>query len=151
MFGVARSDAKGNRGQTAVDFLAGITVFLITIGFVFSFVPGMFQPFDTDTGSSMVAADRGAALLVEDVLVDDVREPGVLNETSTAEFFDVDGDDLNEALGIADHRTVNVTIESGGVTVHSTGPAPPSTADAVVAERLVLVDGDQETLFIRVW
>ena len=160
------------RGQTAIDFLAGMTVFLVTIGFVLSFVPGMFQPFETDTGANMVAADRGAALLVEDALVEGSGTPGVLNETCTAEFFDADGDtdgcrfaddadDLPGALGLDELREVNVTIESGGsletlpgdagsVTTAG-GPAPASTDDVIVATRVVLVDGRQATLYVRVW
>lgn len=163
---------RRDRGQTAVDFLAGMAVFLIAIGFVLTFVPGMFQPFDTDTGSNMVTADRGAALLVEDALTDDARRPGSLNETCTAEFFTPDGitgdcrfesdsKDLNEALGIAQFRNVNVTIESGGsletvqkgggpVTTAG-GKSPASTDDVVVATRVVLLDGEQATLYVRVW
>ena len=165
-------DFKYDRGQTAIDFLAGMTVFLVTVGFVLSFVPGMFQPFETDTGANMVAADRGAAILVEDALVDGSETPGALNETCTAEFFDANGitgscrfeddaDDLPGALGLDELRQVNVTIESGGsletvqggggpVTT-AAGPSPASTDDVVVATRVVLVEGQQATLYVRVW
>lgn len=161
-----------DRGQTAVDFLAGMTIFLVTIGFVFTLVPGMFQPFETDTGPNMVAADRSAALLAEDLLLDDAGDPGVVNETCAAEFFDGDGvvgdcrfnadaDDVHGALGVTDHIEVNITLESEGVvqTVDgSDGPvtaqagrAPPSTGDVVVAQRIVLVGKTRMTLFVRMW
>lgn len=158
----------GGRGQTAIDFLAGMTVFLVTIGFVLNFVPGVFQPFEADTGPDMVAGDRGAALLAESALVDDVSAPGVLNETCTAEFFDADGDvgtcdfesdaaDLNDALGVDGTAGLNVTIEDDGgvrsVQGESTeaGRAPPETADVVTATRIVLLDDEQGTLHVRVW
>lgn len=163
---------RHGRGQTAIDFLAGMTVFLVAVGFVLSFVPGMFQPFETDSGANMVGAGRGATLLVEDVLVEDTASPGVLNETCTAEFFDADGNtdgcrfgddgnDLPAALGLDDFRRVNVTIESGGsvetvqgdagsVTA-AVGRSPASTDDVVVATRVVLLDGEQATLYVRVW
>lgn len=161
-----------DRGQTAIDFLAGMTVFLVTIGFVLNFIPGVFQPFDGDTGPDMVAADRSGALLAESALVDDVGAPGVLNETCTAEFFDGDGDtadcsfesdsdDLNDALGIDDATEVNVTIENGtgirtvegdsGPVAAEVGRAPPPTADVVTATRVVLLEGEQGKLNVRVW
>ena len=161
-----------DRGQTAIDFLAGMTIFLITIGFVLNFVPGMFQPFETDTGSDMVGADRGAAILAESALVEDVDTPGALNESCTTEFFDADSDvgdcnydadaaDLNDAIGIDDTAELNVTIENasgvidvdagGGPLPAAAGRAPPPTADIVVGERVVLIDDEQATLYVRVW
>ena len=161
---------SSERAQLALDFLAGMAIFLVTVGFVLSFVPGMFQPFESDNGPRMVVADRSAALLVEDLLIDDDATPGNLNDTCTAEFFDGDTDvgdcpfdddasDLDAALGIADHRVVNVTIQaSGGVRTldggsirAAAGPPPASTANVLVAKRVVLVEGKQSTLLVRVW
>lgn len=163
---------RGTRGQSSVDFLTGMTVFLITIGFTINFIPGIFQPFEADAGAEMVTADRSAALLAESALVKSVESPGVLNETCTAAFFDAaggtgdcefdnDADSLNQALGIDDTLEANVTIqddqgvltvngETGPVTT-AAGPAPPSTADVVVAHRVILVESDQGTLYVRVW
>lgn len=163
---------RDNRGQSAPDFLVGMSVFLLTIGFVFAFVPGMFDPFETDTGPNMVSADRAAAYLAESALVEDVDAPGRLNESCTAEFFYADGDtdgcafdadasDLNDALGVSDTAAVNVTIETqdgfrsvdgahGSVDAQA-GRAPPPTGDVVVAKRVVTVDGDEGTLYVRVW
>lgn len=161
-----------DRGQTAVDFLAGMTVFLVTVGFVFTLVPGMFQPFETDTGANMLAADRSAALLAEDLLLEGVGETGVVNETCAAEFFDGDGlvgdcrfdadaADLRGALRVPDHVNVNVTLESvgvvqtvdgsGGPVTARAGRSPPSTSDVVVAQRIVLVEDERLTLFVRMW
>lgn len=165
----SRSD---QRGQTAFDFLAGMTVFLVAIGFTLSFVPGMFQPFESDTGANMVAADRSAALLASSALADDVRAPGVLNETCTAEFFDADGivddcrydadaKDPTAALGLDDTVQVNVTIENstgivsvtddGGPVEASVGRAPPETAEVVTGKRVVTVGGRQGTLLVQLW
>lgn len=163
---------SSDRAQTAFDFLAGVTVFLVTVAFVLSFVPGMFQPFESDTGANMVAADRSAALLASAALVENVTAPGVLNETCTAEFFDADGDveecpydadagHLPAALGLDETTGVNVTIEDssgvlsvtgdGGSVDTAAGRAPPVTAEVVVGERIVIVDGERGTLHVRVW
>lgn len=166
------SDFLEDRGQAAVDFLAGMAVFLITVGFVLGAVPGMLQPFESETGANMVAAERSAATLVEDLLVERVDAPGVLNETCTATFFDANGDtadcrftadasSMNRALGLSDSATANVTITSGGSVLSvdgpggpvpaAAGPSPPPTADVVVSNRLALVDGTRGTVAVRVW
>lgn len=157
-----------NRGQTAVDFLAGMTVLLISVGFVLGFIPGMFQPFDTATGANLVSADRAGANIVERLLVTDTENPGVLNDTCTAEFFDGDGDtadcrfetdseDLNEALAIEETVEVNVTIESGdsirtvdGVRT-AAGQNPPETGEVVTSKRGVLLDSEDGIVYVRVW
>lgn len=160
--------SRDTRGQTGFDFLVGMSVFLITVGIVFTFAPGMFTPFDTNTGSTMVIADRSASLLAEDLLVEDVSRPGVLNATCTTEFFDADGavadcrfdddaDDLHAALVTDEFRGLNVTVESSGSILSvngdplAAGRTPPSTADVVVGKRAVLVDGEQSVLLVRVW
>ena len=157
-----------DRGQTGFDFLVGMSVFLLTVGLVLSFTPGMFEPFDTETGPSMIIADRSASLLSADLLVEDVTRPGVLNATCTADFFDAgaddpscrfdqDGADLHSALAVEEFRGINVTVESSGspLTVDgdrlAAGPAPPVTADVVVGKRAVVVDGRGATLLVRVW
>lgn len=161
-----------HRAQTAVDFLAGMSIFLVTIGFVFGFVPGMFQPFDTTTGSNLVTADRGAAHLVEWILVEDTDTPGILNETCSAEFFDRDGDtgdcrfdsdaeNLNAALGIVETEEINVTIESNGTILTLNGDAgqvtadagrpPPSTGEVVTSKRAVLIGSNRGIAYVRVW
>lgn len=160
------------RGQTAPDYLVGMTIFLVTLGIVFAFVPGMFQPFDTSTGGNMLVAERSASLLAGNLLVANVTAPGVLDERCTAEFFDGDGSvgtcrfdhdgsALNVALGVDDATNLNVTIRSGGSTLSiddggtpvsaAVGRAPPPTASVVVGKRAVVIGHRQAILAVRVW
>lgn len=167
--GDARRSVALGRGQTGFDFMVGMGVFLITLGLVLGHVPDLFQPFASDTGPDMVASDRSAARLAEDLLVEDVTSPGVLNETCTGEFFDADGitgtcrfdddaADIHAALAVDTTTRVNVTIESEG-SVHSlpgpvwlaVGDSPASTSEVVVANRLVYLEGQQLRLVVRVW
>lgn len=115
----------------------------------------------------MITGDRSAVKLSGDLLVDNGTKPNVLNTTCTEEFFDADGDppacggsddaqDLNSALGVNGNTKVNVTIEDNGTIVNtgtqlSAGPSPTSTASVTVSQRIVLLDGEEETLFVRVW
>jgi hypothetical protein len=157
----------GDRGQTGFDFLAGMSVFLLTVGFVFGFAPGMFSPFTSETGTTMIVADRTAASLAEHRLADSATEPGRLNETCTEEFFDADGvtgecsfdadaKDLETALGVQSTLDLNVTIEDNGSIVTlgvplAAGPGPNPSAGVTISQRIVFLDGEEETLFVRVW
>lgn len=156
-----------DRGQYGFDFLAGMSVFLITIGFVFGFAPGMFSPFTSDTGPNMIVADRSAASLSEHLLVESGTAPGSLNETCTKAFFDsggstsgcnfdTDADDLPAALGIDSSVNVNVTIEDNGTIVTkggrlAAGPTPDPSAGVTVSQRIVFLDHEEQTLYVRVW
>lgn len=164
------SRRQAGRGQTALDLLVGMSVFLLTLGFVFGFVPGMFDPFVSPAIADTVTADRGAAVLVEDVLAASPNRPNVLNETCTVEFFDDDGDvadcrfeseDPHAALGIDTRHELNVTVENdGGIrtlaaggdsTELKVGASPDPSADVTVAKRVAMLDDDEHTIYVRVW
>lgn len=64
---------NNNEGQTSLDFLIGITLFLLVFIFVFAFIPRMFVPFQTNSDELTMAADRAALTLVENILIDDTH------------------------------------------------------------------------------
>lgn len=78
----------GTRGQTTLDFAIGVGVFLISVAFVLSFVPGMIQPFETNTQEEMSVADRVATQLAKSMLGG--PSPYVLGDECTVEFFRTD-------------------------------------------------------------
>ena len=151
--------------QTSIDFLIGMSVFLLTVGFVFGLVPGIFEPFSADGGSNSLVADRGAAILVEGTL-GSPDEPAVLNATCTEAFFAgtvqsgcrYKTTDLQTALAVPVGTRINVTItgSSGVRTLDGTrlaaGPSPQTgSGGVVVARRIVALDGETNKLFVRVW
>ncbi|WP_135851369.1 DUF7287 family protein [Halorussus salinus] len=160
-----------SRAQTSIDFVVGMSVFLLTVAFVVAFLPGVFEPFTATGSGDVLAADRTAGLLAEQVLADPAS-PGVFDPACTAEFFDAAGDgaagvagcqyttdaaNLDAALGLGPATAVNVTIENdggvrsrGGVAL-AAGPAPPESESVVVARRVVLLGGDDVDLYVRVW
>lgn len=164
---------NADRAQTTLDFAVGISIFLGVVAFAFAFVPTMFAPFDSDTGTNAVLVDRTADRLTADVLAASPSDPSVLDGTCTREFFDgtVSGDcrydttDLHDAVGLGPGHRVNVTIrnESGirrlGGTRLAAGNESAAANDAVVARRVVLFPGDAEAgipqernqLLVRVW
>lgn len=165
------SPSGTQRGQTTIDYVIGISIFLVVVVFVFGFMPTIFAPFQADTGGSTVLADRSADRLAADLLVESPDRPAVLNSTCTVGFFDADGsapsgcrydDDsdganLSTALGTGQFTNLNVTVRTGGSiaqvdgTTLAVGDSATGNQDIVVANRVVFVDGDQHQLYVRVW
>ncbi|MWG33360.1 DUF7287 family protein [Halomarina oriensis] len=109
-----------SRGQTTLDFAIGVSVFLLAVAFVFSFVPGMVQPFADSGQEQMSASNRLADRLATDVLTDD--EAYVLDSTCTDVFFDettaptaadgcdFDGVDATAALSLGVRTDLNAVL-----------------------------------------
>jgi hypothetical protein len=152
-----------------------MSVFLLTVAFVVGFMPSVFEPFTGSGEGDELASDRTATLLAEQLLADSPASPA-LDPACTAEFFDAAGDgaggvagcqfttdaaDLDAALGLGSTTDVNVTIEENG-TVRSVthdgdavelkaGSTPVQSADVAVSRRVVLLDGEENDLYVRVW
>lgn len=171
------SDGGNGRGQTAIDFLVAMGVFLLTVGFVVGFLPGMLAPFGTDQEHPTVA-DRSADALAGS-LVAEAGVPGELNTTCTLAFFGAAadsgcpfdaGDPLAERIGVDSQYRLNVTLERGaggtsavlctdgsgvepcgaGGTRLAVGPPSPGNG-ATTAVRTVRVDEQDAVLLVRVW
>ena len=165
------SDSR--RGQTTLDFAVGMSVFLLTVIFVISFAPTMFDPFVGGSGTKLIVADRVATTLSGDLLAASTAEPGILSVACVAEFYDedVEGascntnanlDDFDGSLSL-DGRNANVTIHELGEP--ASNPATPGWAtdglttsnsesvpsDVAVATRTVSIDSQQYRLTVRVW
>lgn len=110
-----------DRGQTSLDFLIAVGVFLTTIGFVALFATNAVTPF-TDDQSGALVADRAA----DDLVGITLAEPGgtnALDQTCTLAFFGVAGwsdagcqfqgqNPLDYTLdGIPDKWDVHITVE----------------------------------------
>jgi len=105
------------RGQTTLDFATGTVIFLLSLIFVFSFIPGVLQPFTGTQQAEPVVANRVADRLVEGGLGSPDR-PYTLDKTCTVEFFDdsapsdcnYEGSDLNDRVGLTDRTNLNITM-----------------------------------------
>jgi hypothetical protein len=105
--------SKPGDGQTSIDFLTGMTLFVLTLFFSLNFLFGMVQPY-TDTGGDRIqVADRASDRLHTDVLSSEGSPPGYLNYTHTSEFFeDMTESEIRNSLGIPETRRFNVTLSS---------------------------------------
>ena len=61
--GLKRMD---DRGQSNIDFLFGLGVFLVTFIYAVTFIPGLFVPYQSSSIDLSSVAYRTAAILVED-------------------------------------------------------------------------------------
>lgn len=171
------AESAVDRGQTNLDFLVGIGVFIATVAFVTAFTTSLLSPFVADQ-SKPVVADRVA----DDLLGEELAggDPSELDLACTRAFFG--GPDaacpfdqsnaLAERLDVADH-TLNVTVESnapgasarqvlcadadgltncsGGGTRLAAGATPPGSGTVVTATRVAHVDGRTVAVVVRVW
>lgn len=123
------------RGQTTLDFAIAMGVFLLTIAFVFTFIPSLTAPFVDGNQEHTVVADRVSSHIVEGGLAEPDK-PYVLNVACTTPFFGEDGDppdvcgypesnDFRERIGVGDRPNVNITLV---------------TIDASTRERTLLCD-----------
>ena len=75
--------------QISLDYLIGVTIFLLAFIFVFAFIPGMFVPFNSNSDEITMSADRVASTLVENVLVvggSDHKQPCILDVATINQF-----------------------------------------------------------------
>lgn len=110
------------RGQTSIDFAIGVVLFVVTVSFVATFIPGMFEPFSGGDQENVVVGDRVATDLATSLLVastdDGSLEPYVLDQTCTSALFRgtsppgcaFDGSTLAERVGIDPDRGINLTV-----------------------------------------
>ncbi len=106
-----------------MDFVIGVSIFLVTVGVVFGMIPSLIDPFEESPDDS-ITADRIASQLVDGLLTDPARQ-GVLDDTCTYAFFDeAHGDgaecaipfnesesDLATRLNVSARYTLNVSIK----------------------------------------
>ena len=113
------------RGQTTLDFVIGVSIFLAAVLFTFGFIPGLLEPFDTVEEENPTLSDRYADTLSQDTL-GSPKDPHTLDRYCAVSFFDegssapsdceYTGTTLEERLGVPDTQQVNVTITSDGDT-----------------------------------
>lgn len=108
------------RGQTTIDFAVGISIFLVVLIFIFSFVPTLLEPFTAVKQEDPVVADRVADRLSQGAL-GSPDQPYILDRTCTVEFFATmgssppsdcryTGQELSSRVGMDDSVFLNVTI-----------------------------------------
>lgn len=114
------------RAQTTLDFAIGMSVFLLAVVFVFTFAPGILEPFEAGPQEETAVADRVASQLVHTSLAEP-KEPFVLTRDCTDAFFNFTADgetacgfdhtvdltaggELTDRVGIVDRQRIRISI-----------------------------------------
>ncbi|RXK49469.1 DUF7287 family protein [Halorientalis pallida] len=139
---------SGDRGQTNQDYIIGITFLLISVLFVFGYVPGLYSSYaDPVDGTQFTQTDRAAEWLVdnysvegaENVLEYDATDPsvGIMGLSDETEF---DAFRRNASINTTTNRrarpNVNVMI------VNSSQLNAQQLSDPIVADGNRLEFGD---------
>ena len=128
------------RGQIAVDFLLGISLFLIALMFIVQFIPGLFIPSSANEGSLDHTAYRTATVLAED--------PGWWGNTTTSNT-DWEQNTANvKRIGLAadDDSSSKLTNSPNLISKNKT-IAMMQISENVLAEKLGLYDNVNDALF----
>jgi hypothetical protein len=99
----------------SIDFLAGVAIFTLSFIFVFTFIPGMFTPFQSNSDKLTMTADRVSTTLVENFLVVSdsadsyYNRPNVINvqKLSTTDFTSAT---VRDSVGLGSNSNLHVTL-----------------------------------------
>lgn len=157
---------RSPRAQTTIDFLIAISTFVVVIGFLFSFIPGITAPFDDGQSANPIIADRTATHLASDTLTSPASAE-TLNGTEVTDFFGTEGG-LNDELGVRGTKRLHVAIadSNGDVVTYNgvelaRGSEPPTESGRVTTARRSVALDEQPcrlevatescSLSVRVW
>ncbi|MGM0447000.1 MAG: DUF7287 family protein [Methanobacteriota archaeon] len=165
---------SGDRAQTVLDFVVGMSVFLVAVGFTFAFVPSLLEPYAVGEGATVIVAERGAARLAESSLAEPslagAGSTATLSHACTLAFFagtdaeaasdefdcawTANADDLHAELGVADRHGLNLTVTQRGsvasldadgtAVAMRAGPEPPRSESVSAASRIVTIDDTED-------
>lgn len=170
--------ADRSRGQTSVDLVVGLTLFIVTITVVLGQLPTLLGPAQPQATSAV--ADRAADELYGELVVRNATtSPATLDEPCVVAFFEGAGGagcqfdpskPVNDRLGISSLYAVNITFAHGngsselepychnasevvvcGTDTLEVGPPVPSDASVGVAYRGVRVPEKHGVIVVRVW
>lgn len=138
--------------QISLDYLLGVTVFLLAFIFVFAFIPGMFAPFHSNSDVITMSADRVAATLVENTLATGTagnKQPCILDKAAIDAFktnlaSPATNVSLRQSLGLntTDSGQYNLEMvieEQGGPTIVANNGQEPGNSNVGQSRRYVLV------------
>ncbi len=165
-------DVKGEGAQITIDYVAGMSIFLLTVAFVFQFMYGLFTPFQSGSEEVTLAADRASSILVDRMLVAD--RAGAMSVIDQGKLIYFNNTKLNVSnqtsytntlreLGLFSKESVfDMNISVANLTypnkpMNQSGPELPDNLDIGQTRRFVLImntsTGYNETAIIsvRVW
>ncbi|MDW7731121.1 MAG: hypothetical protein SCH66_01685 [Methanolobus sp.] len=155
-----------NKGQMHIDYLIGISIFLVSIVFVFTYTTGLFTPFQSNSDEVTLIADRISTNIIEqNMSAGNPLTTNLLDGTKVDDFFSNSNSNYE---GIIDYYGMdssylryefNITLQNitAGNLNYITGESLPVQGNIGQTKRIVLVrnettgDEVQAMLSVRVW
>jgi hypothetical protein len=147
------------RGQTAYDYLLGVTILMLVVLASLALFPQIFGPFvDPVSSDQKKMADRAAAELIDSS--DTMFGERTLNLSALEATVDDDSavDRLKARAGIPEAQKVHVTVQRGveNRLIEQNDERPPSRPTATVVRQVRGVTGEYDCdtgcqLVVRVW
>lgn len=150
-------------GQITLDYLVGITIFLLALVFVFQYAAGLFTPFESSSDEVTMIADRVATTVVEDrISAGDSQTSNMVDSSLMDDFFtqlNTSYRSTQDSLGLNGtlfRYDLNVSLENGTKVLSCAGKILPHAGNIGQTKRVVLVEdssGNIHTaiLSFRVW
>jgi hypothetical protein len=154
-----RLDSTDTRGQTLQDYVAGVSILIIGVIFVFSIVPLILSPYQSPIDADQTAISKRVAIKVVDTLTV-ARGVTQINETRVTDYFSpaaepADADALRDRYDLEDDVQINVTVQTAESRSDETiGDAVGD--HAVAATTRIVTDGGYYCrptcrVIVRVW
>jgi len=107
-----RRTIDDDRGQTPQDFAIGMSIFLLAVITVLTFVPSIFTPFTAPDTAIDGQADRASTAAMAELTVEgsSTRLNASATESWFATYQNRSTEDLATALGLEPYRSVNVSV-----------------------------------------
>lgn len=167
------SSGGGVKGQTTLDFLLGVVLFLGIVLFTLGFFPELLEPFNTGNSENPATADRIADTLAQSTL-GSPTEPRVLDRNKTVAFFI---GEPSQMINLSSTDRVYITVtgdlgtsgdetpcwdvdmnqwtkesscDSDDVVLRS-GAEPRDSVPSITSTRVVSLQGTPVTLEVTVW
>jgi hypothetical protein len=106
-----------SNGQLSIDFLLGVTIFIMAFLFLFIAIPSLFTPFQSNSDELTMIADRVGAMLVESefAMTSDTGEPmpGIANMSKVKDLDAI----LNDGTGGLEKRK-SLGLDNGNTVYH---------------------------------
>ena len=163
-------NAGEEKAQITIDYVTGMSIFLLTVAFVFQFMYGLFTPFQSSSDEITLASDRVSTILVDRLLAAD--RSGALSVVDQGKLYYFNNTKLNysnkasykntlDELGLYSSEIIfemNLSVARlNGTIMNQSGPELPEKLDVGQTRRLVLIlnssTGYNESAYIlvRVW
>lgn len=172
-----RKDLMNDAGQISLDYIVGVSTFIISFFFLYSTLNSLFLPFQFNSNELQPMAERASVLLVEsaDWLAIDSSSPNIINNLTVNRVNDslaMEYDDTLSKLGLKTttlNYSLNVSLRyfnnTGNYTLYPNaskpllvgGKVPDDTTKVGQVIRYVYLKKDTEQnstrlmLSVKVW